>query len=163
MTQPNLNVVPVATDLGLTTFVELVQAAEVVSAVESGNLTIFAPTNEAFTAALGQQNLTLDALLADPSLLQEILAYHVVPGAVTAAEFGDGGTFETVAGTASGCNVSSVDVVVGEDGSVTIVGGETEAQVRRGTCVLVSVWSGIMPCCLYPPVYEMVAWLHNKW
>jgi len=39
--------------------------------------TVFAPTDEAF-AALGQD--TIDALLADPSSLRDILLYHVIAG-----------------------------------------------------------------------------------
>lgn len=46
----------------------------------SGDFTVFAPTNEAF-AKLGQD--TLNAVLADPVLLKNVLTYHVVdPSAV---------------------------------------------------------------------------------
>ncbi|MDZ4764269.1 MAG: fasciclin domain-containing protein [Chloroflexota bacterium] len=42
-------------------------------------LTVFAPTDAAFTA-LGED--TLNAVLADPALLSSILLYHVVPGVI---------------------------------------------------------------------------------
>ena len=45
-----------------------------------GPFTVFAPTDEAF-AKLPEE--TLEALVADPDALREILLYHVVPGNVT--------------------------------------------------------------------------------
>jgi len=45
--------------------------------------TVFAPTDDAFLA-LGQE--TIDALLADTAALENILLYHVLPGAVFNAE-----------------------------------------------------------------------------
>jgi uncharacterized surface protein with fasciclin (FAS1) repeats len=46
-------------------------------------LTVFAPTNEAFTAALDELGITVDDLVADRDMLQSILLYHVVEGEVT--------------------------------------------------------------------------------
>lgn len=111
----------------------------------------FGPTNDAFASVLGQQNLTLEDLTTDRVLLQEILAYHVIPGALKAADFGEGGTFETAVGSASGCGVSSIEVVVDDDGTVTIVGGETEAKVvtadvEAGTTVIHVVDGVLLPC-----------------
>ncbi|MCA8920152.1 MAG: fasciclin domain-containing protein, partial [Planctomycetes bacterium] len=63
-----------------------------------GPFTVFAPTDDAF-AALPEG--TLDTLLADPQgQLTDILTYHVVPGAVMAADVVelDGQTVETVQG-----------------------------------------------------------------
>jgi uncharacterized surface protein with fasciclin (FAS1) repeats len=51
----------------------------------AGPFTVFAPTNDAFVAALGELGLTKDELLASPSL-GAILTYHVVSGAVKAAD-----------------------------------------------------------------------------
>ncbi len=51
----------------------------------SGPFTVFAPTNAAFTAALGELNLTQAQLLAAPNLA-DILTYHVVAGNVRAAD-----------------------------------------------------------------------------
>lgn len=45
--------------------------------------TVFAPTDDAFRA-LGQE--TIDALLADPDTLRDILLYHVLPGRLLDAE-----------------------------------------------------------------------------
>lgn len=47
---------------------------------ESGPFTVFAPTDEAFTAALESLNLSAEDLLADEELLVSTLLYHIVPG-----------------------------------------------------------------------------------
>ena len=51
----------------------------------AGPLTVFAPTDDAFAAALGELGVTRDQLLADPAL-PDILRYHVVAGDVRAAD-----------------------------------------------------------------------------
>jgi uncharacterized surface protein with fasciclin (FAS1) repeats len=51
-------------------------------------VTIFAPTDEAFTAALTTLGVTAEEALADTELLTSILAYHIVPGEVYAASLG---------------------------------------------------------------------------
>ena len=51
----------------------------------AGPFTIFAPNDDAFVAALGELGLTQEELLASPSL-GAILTYHVVAGAVKAAD-----------------------------------------------------------------------------
>ncbi len=45
-----------------------------------GQRTVFAPTDEAFEAALAELDLTAEELLADENLLTEILLYHVTWG-----------------------------------------------------------------------------------
>ena len=70
--------------LFIVVFAALVQAAGLVETLQSdGPFTVFAPTDEAF-AALGED--TINALLADPEGLGDILLYHVVPGEVLAAD-----------------------------------------------------------------------------
>ncbi|KAG1672628.1 hypothetical protein FOA52_002109 [Chlamydomonas sp. UWO 241] len=44
----------------------------------STKVTVLAPTNEAFTAALAALNMTAEDLLADTELLTKILSYHIV-------------------------------------------------------------------------------------
>jgi uncharacterized surface protein with fasciclin (FAS1) repeats len=50
-----------------------------------GPYTVFAPTDEAFTALLEAMGVTAEDLLADTELLNAVLAYHVVPGSFDAA------------------------------------------------------------------------------
>lgn len=66
--------------------VEAVVAANLANALSgAGPLTVFAPTDGAFTAALTELSLTKAQLLASPSL-SDILTYHVVDGNVRAAD-----------------------------------------------------------------------------
>jgi transforming growth factor-beta-induced protein len=65
--------------------VEAVVAANLATTLSgAGPFTVFAPTNDAFTAALTELSLTKAQLLASPAL-GGILTYHVVAGNVRAA------------------------------------------------------------------------------
>ncbi|XP_069138917.1 transforming growth factor-beta-induced protein ig-h3-like [Argopecten irradians] len=59
----------------LSTLLSKVQSADLATALQADALTLFAPTNQAFSQ-LG--STTLDNLAKDPQLLKEILLYHVV-------------------------------------------------------------------------------------
>ncbi|XP_069140667.1 transforming growth factor-beta-induced protein ig-h3-like [Argopecten irradians] len=60
----------------LSTLLSKVLSADLVTALQGDRLTLFAPTNQAFSQ-LG--STVLDNLAKDPQLLKEILLYHVVP------------------------------------------------------------------------------------
>jgi len=63
--------------------VEAVQAAGLANALSApGPLTVFAPTNAAFTALLGELGVTKAQLLANVPLLTRVLTYHVLNGRV---------------------------------------------------------------------------------
>lgn len=69
----------------LSVLVEAVAAADLVSALSTQNentpLTVFAPTNQAFTQLLTGLGMTKEQLLADKALLTKVLTYHVIPKA----------------------------------------------------------------------------------
>ena len=63
--------------------VEAVVAANLQGTLSgAGPFTVFAPTNDAFTALLAELGITKAALLANTALLDKVLKYHVVPGRV---------------------------------------------------------------------------------
>ena len=66
-----------------TTLVSLLKKAGLVSALEKGTYTVFAPTNAAF-AKLPKS--TLAAVGKDPTLLKKVLTYHVIKGKAPAAK-----------------------------------------------------------------------------
>ncbi|MCZ7547181.1 MAG: fasciclin domain-containing protein [Anaerolineae bacterium] len=69
---------------GFTALAGALTQADLVDTLKGeGPFTVFAPTDEAFTA-LGEE--TIAAALADPTLLTSILLYHVAPGILPAAE-----------------------------------------------------------------------------
>ncbi len=102
------------------TFETLLAAAAAAGLVEAldgeGPYTVFAPTDDAF-AALPEG--TVEALLADPEALAEILLYHVVPGVVTAEQVVTLSEAETALG-------ESVEIRV-DDGTVRVNGATVVA------------------------------------
>ena len=79
--------------------VEAVVAAGLAGALSApGPLTVFAPTNAAFAALLGELGVSKDALLADTALLTAVLTYHVVDGRVLKADVPVGAPITTLQG-----------------------------------------------------------------
>jgi uncharacterized surface protein with fasciclin (FAS1) repeats len=115
-------IVEVATEAGdFTTLVAAVQAAGLEETLSGpGPFTVFAPTDEAFAAALGSLGLTAEQLLADKATLSSILTYHVIPGEVpsSAVVTMDGETATTVNGATVTIGVDG-DTVTINDATVT--------------------------------------------
>ncbi len=64
-----------------TVLVEAVIAADLVTTFSApGPLTVFAPTDEAFASLLAELNVTKTQLLANETLLTDVLTYHAVDG-----------------------------------------------------------------------------------
>jgi len=107
---PPKDIVDTAIDAGFSTLVAAVQAAGLEDTLRApGNLTVFAPTDDAF-AALGTD--TINALLADPETLANILAYHVVGAKVYASEVSPGPVTMS--------NTDEATLSVGMDGGLMI-------------------------------------------
>jgi len=107
------DIVEVATAAG--SFTTLLQAATVAGLVDTlkgpGPFTVFAPTDAAFAALPAG---TLDALLADPAKLKEILLYHVVSGTAMASD---------VVGMTSATTVEGAAITISvQDGTVYLNG-----------------------------------------
>ena len=124
-----------ATEAGLTILLQAVEAAGLVETVNDpdAKLTIFAPTDEAFLAALKALSISAEDLLGDTELLTEILTYHVLGSPFTAADFAKyphGARFKTLLGDDSSCGVGTLKIFPTREGGVSIVGGETSASVR---------------------------------
>ena len=80
-----------------------------------GPITVFAPTDEAFSS-LDQSTLT--DVLADPSQLDELLQGHVVDGELLASDLTDDTTLDTLAGTSLTVSVDGDTIRIG-DATVT--------------------------------------------
>lgn len=77
----------------LSTLDEALDAAELSDTLAAeGPYTVFTPTNAAF------EELTVDELLQNDTLLNEVLTYHVVSGALFPEDLSDGQTLETLQG-----------------------------------------------------------------
>lgn len=117
-----------ASDASFSTLVQAIEAAGLAEPLASGGpYTIFAPTNEAFEAL---PDGTLETLLQpeNQDLLAQVLAYHVVPQEVMAADVATG-EVPTVAGP-------SISVVVDEASGEVMVNEamviQTDIQADNG-------------------------------
>lgn len=128
---------------GFSTLVQAVDAAGLVDTLQNdGPFTVFAPTDEAFAAVPVE---TLDALLNDPAQLTQVLLYHVVPGAVMAADVTDGLEAETAQGELVTFAVA--------DGAVTI----NEANIVATDIVAANGVIHVIDQVLLPPAPEVEA------
>jgi len=134
--------VDVATDAGLTTLLTAVQAAGAAEMLTtSGPLTIFAPTDAAFAALPAD---VTSAALADADLLNQILTYHVVSGAVTSGDIETGAV-----GTLAGGNV----YLRANDNGVSVNSASVvTADVEAGECVVHVVDGVLIPPALLSTV-----------
>jgi transforming growth factor-beta-induced protein len=112
---PVEDIVDTAVSAGFSTLVAAVQAAGLEEVLRSdGPFTVFAPTDEAFSAL---PEGTVEALLDDPATLAAILTYHVIPGRVFASDLEDGIEVTTVQGStvtislAGGARVNDANIV----------------------------------------------------
>jgi uncharacterized surface protein with fasciclin (FAS1) repeats len=114
MMLPSKNIVEnAAASADHTTLVAAVKQAELAETLSgTGPFTVFAPTNEAFAKI---PKATLDNLMK-PEMkadLAKILTYHVVPGAVKAADLVDGQELTTVQGQKLKVSVKDGVVMIG--------------------------------------------------
>ncbi len=119
-----------------TTLVAAVTAAGLVETLKgAGPFTIFAPTNAAFAALPAG---TVDGLLKPESkdALTKILTYHVVAGAVKAADLKDGQKVKTLQGEELTVSV--------KDGKVKINGANVTAADLTGSNGVVHVIDAVL-------------------
>ena len=118
------SIVDVAVEAGsFTTLVAAVQAAGLEDTLATGGpFTVFAPTDEAFAAALDSLGLTADELLADTETLTSILTYHVIDGEVPAE------TVLTLDGQ-SATTLNGADIEISVDGDTVMVDDATVTAV----------------------------------
>ena len=127
------------------TLVAAVQAAGLVDVLNSdGPFTVFAPTEEAFAAALAALNMSAEDLLGNTDLLTAVLTYHVLPLAAPA---------ELVL-TLDGQSVTTVN---GADITVTIDGGTVMVNDATVVATDIAASNGIIhviDSVLLPPMPE---------
>lgn len=131
----------------LDTLVAAIKAANLVEPVSSANTTwtVFAPTNEAFTAALTKLGLTADKLLADKDTLTKVLQFHVVPGsAALSSTLKDG----LIVSTALPGKSLKINV---KDGKVSVTGGDVTANVVKADVTAGKSVVHVIDAVLLPP------------
>lgn len=124
------------------TLVAAVQAAGLEETLEQpGPYTVFAPTDEAF-AALPEGTVEKLAKPENQEALQEILAYHVVDGAVTSSEI-EPGAINTVEGEDIEVSVDAAGVMV--NGTANVV--QPDLPANNGVIHVVDT-------VLLPPTFD---------
>jgi uncharacterized surface protein with fasciclin (FAS1) repeats len=122
---PPSDIPTTATDAGFESLVAAVAKAELVDTLAGeGPFTVFAPTDEAFAAALDSLGVTLDDLTKDD--LTPILTYHVVPGKLYSEDVVAVSSATTVQG--GDVSVEVVDGGVVLNGSVNVVATDVLAD-----------------------------------
>jgi uncharacterized surface protein with fasciclin (FAS1) repeats len=108
----------------LSTLVSAVQKAGLVDTLNSQkNITVFAPTNDAFKAIPSK---TLNAVLADKKTLTKILTYHVVAGRLAPDQLD--GSHKTLEGDTLTIDGSQPDFVVGTQKASIVCGNVPTAN-----------------------------------
>ena len=110
------------------TLVAAVQAAGLVDALSGdGPFTVFAPTEDAFAAALAALDMTAEDLLGNTELLTAVLTYHVLPLAAPAEVVLtlDGQSVATVNGAEITVRIDGDTVMVND---ATVVATDIEAS-----------------------------------
>ncbi len=80
-----------------TTLLAAIDAAGLTSTISSGGpFTLFAPTNDAFTALLSQFGMTPDQAMGNKALLNQLILYHVIPGQYFYRNLTSGPTLDTL-------------------------------------------------------------------
>ena len=123
------------------TLVAAVKAAGLLDTLKSeGPFTVFAPTEEAFAAALEALGLTAGELLADVDTLTAVLTYHVVPGRVMAGDL-VGAMAMPVA------TVNGADITITEDGGTVSVNGAhvVSADIEASNGVIHAIDQVLLP------------------
>jgi uncharacterized surface protein with fasciclin (FAS1) repeats len=116
-------------DLGI--LVEAVVAADLASTLSGpGPYTVFAPTDAAFTALLGELGVTKDQLLANKPLLSAVLQYHVLAAEVPSAQIPVGKAMTPLQGGIFKIDQRGSDLVLtdGRNRTARIIAADVEAS-----------------------------------
>lgn len=122
------DIVEIAVENGnFTVLAEALEKADLVDTLKgAGPFTVFAPTDAAFTALLGELGISKEELLANKRLTQ-VLLYHVLGSNVKSTDLKDGMEAETVLGEK--VTVKLGDSVMINDATVTTA----DVEAKNGT------------------------------
>lgn len=117
-------------------FVGAVETAGLTDTLSSGNLTVFAPSDDAF---FKMPNEDYKALLENSTELNNVLKFHVVDGNMMSTDLKDGQEITTVQG-------EKLTVKVGSDGAVSVNGANvTKADIVASNGVIHIIDTVLMP------------------
>lgn len=123
------------------TLLSLVQKADLVGALTAADVTVFAPTNDAFAKV---PQATLDALMADPAKLKQVLTYHVVAGRVV----DDGlkvAQLRSLEGSSIDLKANGTTYTVGNLSAAGAVGSTVANRIDAGASVIYPIDMVMLP------------------
>lgn len=144
---PSPNLVEAATSAGLTVLLDAVTAVDGLASTLLGldAVTVFAPTNEAFGAALTAFNAAdlnqLVARIGGLENLETVLGFHVVPAVAFSSDLSASNTFTTVSGQDLTVNRNGSDVTVTDAAGNTVNVVAADVAIENG---VVHVIDGVL-------------------
>lgn len=139
--QAGTNITEVLAQPQFSTLLSLVQKAGLVDALMAGDVTIFAPTNDAFAKV---PQATLDMLMADNDKLKQVLLFHVVTGRVV----DDGlnvAQLRSMEGSSIDLMADGSSYKVGVRSGDAITGGVVASRSDAGNSVIYPIDSVLIP------------------
>ncbi len=131
-------------DSRFSVLVEAVQAAGLADTLSApGPLTVFAPTNDAFTALLAELGVTKDQLLSNKPLLTAVLKYHVVSGSVSSAQVPLGKAITPAAGGYFKVDKTGTDLIITDGRNRT--GKIVQADIAAGNGIIHAIDKVLLP------------------
>ena len=131
------NIVETAMESGLDSLVKAVTLAGLGSTLSTATLTVFAPTNQAFTDLLGALALT-DINQIPLSTLTAVLTYHVVAGRAFSSDLANGSL-----GMFAGGN-TTINLTNGAAGGATILGNSNGTNKSNITATNIVCRNGVV-------------------
>ncbi|GGS40363.1 fasciclin domain-containing protein [Deinococcus knuensis] len=123
------------------TLLSLVQKADLVGALTASDVTVFAPTNDAFAKVPAA---TLDALMASPDALKQVLLFHVVSGRVV----DDGlkvSQLRSLEGSSIDLKMEGTTMMAGVLNGNDLMGGTYSTRIDAGNSVIYPIDSVLLP------------------
>ncbi len=139
--------IAVADPENFSTLVSLATSAGLVDLLSNeGTITLFAPTNEAFSKVPAA---TLDALGKNPEALKQVLTYHAVTAsAVESSALSDGQIVETAEGSKLAVGVKDGKVTIRTDTNPAVTVNVTTADVKATNGVIHVIDGVLIPAGL---------------
>ncbi|MEM9953440.1 MAG: fasciclin domain-containing protein [Chloroflexota bacterium] len=111
-----------ADEVQFTVLLDLVAEAELVEALSDtdAELTVFAPTDEAFATLLEEADLSLDDVTSDVDALTNILLYHVAAGIALSSDLEDGMEIEMLNGATVTVSIDDETVTINDSAEVVM-------------------------------------------
>lgn len=143
-------IIQTASETGnFSTFISLVDTTNLTQKLTNeGPFTVFMPTDSAFNAL---DSVTLNTLLADSQLLEQVIQYHLVPGNLTKEQLSNLQQVVTVEGSSISISVQGDTIILND--SVRIVGD----AINASNGVIYPINGVLIPTTAKNPISQIVA------